>query len=343
MLGRIGWLQREQQQVIEFYQAQLEALLQAQGKKRIILTDDQRRVLAAKGKALGRKALSELTTIVTPDTILRWHRKLVAQKWDYSHRRKKLGRPCTAREIQTLVLRFARENADWGYDRIQGALANLGHEIADQTVGNILKAHGLEPATDRKSKTSWKTFLAAHWDVLSAIDFTTVEVWTKGGLVTYYLLFVMELKSRRVHLAACSPTLGDSFMRQIARNLTDPFSGVLTPGCYVLMDRDAHFSTEVRQILQRAEVTPVRLPAKSPNLNAHLERFHLSIKSECLSKMIFFGESSLRRAVNEYLQHYHAERNHQGLGAPCEDVGQEAIQRRQRLGGMLNYYQREAA
>ena len=157
-----GWLQREQQQVIEFYQAQLEALLQAQGKKRIILTDDQRRVLAVKGKLLGRKALTELTTIVTPDTILRWHRKLVAQKWDYSHRRKKLGRPCTAREIQTLVLRFARENADWGYDRIQGALAHLGHEIADQTVGNILKAHGLEPATDRKSKTSWKTFLAAH-------------------------------------------------------------------------------------------------------------------------------------------------------------------------------------
>ena len=114
-----GWLQREEQQVIEFYQAQLEAMLQAQGKKRIILTDDQRRVLAAKGKALGRKALSELTTIVTPDTILRWHRKLVAQKWDYSHRREKLGRPCTAQEIQALVLRFARENADWGYDRIQ--------------------------------------------------------------------------------------------------------------------------------------------------------------------------------------------------------------------------------
>ena len=174
-----------------------------------------------------------------------------------------------------------------------------------------------------------------------------MEVWTKGGLVTYYLLFVMELKSRRVHLAACSPTLGDSFMRQIARNLTDPFDGVLSPGRYVLMDRDAHFSTEFRQLLQRAEVTPVRLPAKSPNLNAHLERFHLSIKSECLSKMIFFGESSLRRAVNEYLQHYHAERNHQGLGnqriAPCNEGTHGSIRRRKRLGGMLNYYHREAA
>ncbi len=119
-------------------------------------------------------------------------------------------------EIVDLVLRMAGENLSWGYDRIQGALANLGHEISDQTVGNILKAHGIEPAPERKRQTTWKTFLKAHWDVLAAIDFTTVEVWTRGGLVTYYLLFVIELKTRRVHFAGCTSNPNEAWMQQIA-------------------------------------------------------------------------------------------------------------------------------
>ena len=183
-----GWINRYQQQVIDFYVSQTQALLESQGKKRILLNDDQRRVLAVKGKALGRKALTELTPIVPPDTILRWHRELLAQKWDYSDRRKKKpGRPPVSDEAKQLVVRFAKENPDWGYDRIQGALANLGHEISDQTVGNILKEHGIilkehgiERAPERKRRTTWKTFLKSHWDVLGAIDFTTVEVWTSG-------------------------------------------------------------------------------------------------------------------------------------------------------------------
>jgi transposase InsO family protein len=253
------------------------------------------------------------------------------------------------KEVVDLVLRFARENPSWGYDRIQGSLANLGHDVSDQTIGNILKEYGIEPAPDRQRQTSWKTFIKAHWDVLAAIDFTTVEVWTKGGLVTYYLLFVMEVATRRVHFAACTPTLGDEFMKQIARNLTDPFDGFLHGKKYVLMDRDSHFSSAFRTILSDADVEPVRLPAKSPNLNAHLERFHLSIKSECLSRLIFFGEKSLRQAVSAYLDHYHGARNHQGLGnkliEPGEEVGQSdgEIECRERLGGMLNYYYRKAA
>ncbi len=160
--------------------------------------------MAVKGKILGRKWLEQIGTLFTPDTILRWHQRLVAKKWDYSERRKSVGRPKTSKEIVELVLRFARDNPSWGFNRIQGALANLGHEISDETVGNILKEHGIEPAGDRKRKTTWKTFLKAHWDVLASIDFTTVEVWTKGGLVTFYLLFVMELKTRRVHFAGCT-------------------------------------------------------------------------------------------------------------------------------------------
>ncbi len=345
-----AWVNREQQKRLEFYEVQLKAMMKAQGKKRLLLTDDQRRLLAVKGKSLGRKALMELTTIVAPDTILRWHRKLVAQKWDYSNRRtRRAGRPPVPEEITALVLQMAQENPTWGYDRIQGALANLGHDISDQTVGNILKAHGIEPARERKRQSTWKTFLKAHWDVLGAIDFTTIEIWTKGGLVTYYLLFVMEVATRRVHFAACTPTLGDDLMKQVARNLTDPFDGFLTDSKYVLMDRDTNFSCAFRTILEEAGVEPVRLPSKSPNLNSHLERFHLSIKSECLSRLIFFGESSLRRAITSFLAHYHSERNHQGLENtiidPADEIGssQGDVQCRERLGGTLRYYYRDAA
>ena len=216
-------------------------------------------------------------------------------------------------------------------------------------MGNILKAHGTEPAKKRNHQTNWKTFLAAHWDVLGSIDFTTVEVWTKGGLVTYYLLFVMEVATRRVHFAACTPTLGDEFMKQIGRNLTDPFDGFLHGKKYVLMDRDSHFSSAFRTIFRNADVDPVRLPAKSPNLNAYLERFHLSLKSECLDRMIFFGENALRNACAEFMSHYHSERNHQGLGnsiiEPGDEVGAIAgkIECRARLGGMLKFYYRSAA
>jgi transposase InsO family protein len=345
-----GWVHEEQQKIIAFYQSQLETVMDAQGKKRLPLTDDHRRLLAVKAKAIGRKALMELTTIVTPDTLLRWHRTLVAQKWDYSDRKTKTpGRPRIRQEIVDLILRFARENPSWGYDRIQGALANLGHRISDATVGNVLKQHGIEPAPDRKRQTTWKTFINSHWEVLAAIDFTTVEVWTTGGLVTYYLLFVMELATRRVELAACSPTLGDPFMKQLARNLTDPIDGFLKDKRYVLMDRDSNFSDAFRTILLESGAEPVRLPARSPNLNAHLERYHLSLKAECLDRMIFFGERSLRNAVAQFLLHFHGERNHQGLDnkliEPSDEVGQTTgeVRRRERLGGLLNYYYREAA
>ncbi len=201
-----GWVNRQQQIVIESLRTENQVLKEKHGKKRILLSDDQRRRLAVKGTILGRKLLDEVGTLFTPDTILRWHRQLVAQKWDYSDRReKKAGRPRVRQVIVGLVLRFAKENPTWGFDLIQGALANVGYHISDTTVGNILKAHGVEPAPDRQRTGSWRTFLKAHWDVLAAIDFTTIEVWTKGGLVTFYLLFVMELKTRRVHFAGYTP------------------------------------------------------------------------------------------------------------------------------------------
>ena len=158
-----GWVHRQQQEVIDYLRTENQVLKEKLGKKRILLSDDQRRRLAVKAKVLGRKLLTEVGTLVTPDTLLRWHRMLVAKKWDYSERRKdKPGRLPVADEIQELVLRLARENPSWGYDRIQGALANLGHDISDTTVANILKEHGIEPAPERKRQTTWKTFIKAH-------------------------------------------------------------------------------------------------------------------------------------------------------------------------------------
>ncbi|HOC00674.1 MAG TPA: integrase core domain-containing protein [Verrucomicrobiota bacterium] len=175
--------------------------------------------------------------------------------------------------------------------------------------------------------------------MLGAIDFTTIEVWTRSGLVTFYLLFLMEVSTRRVHLAGCTTNPDERWMKQVARNLTDPDDGFLAGTRYVLMDRDAKFSAAFRSILEGAGVKSVRLPAHSPDLNSHLERFMRSLKGECLERMIFFGESSLRTATVAFLAHYHGERNHQGLDNQLidgdEEVGRSAgqVQCRERLDG----------
>ncbi len=160
-------------------------ILRDQIKGRVRLSDGERKALAEIGRKLGKKALAEVATVVTPDTILGWHRKLIARKFDGSAERKAPGRPMINQEVEALVVRMARENRSWGYDRIVGALANLGYTISAQTVGHILKRHGLPPAPERKTTTTWKEFIRTHMDVLVATDFFTAEVWTLGGLVTY--------------------------------------------------------------------------------------------------------------------------------------------------------------
>jgi hypothetical protein len=170
-------------------------ILRHQIKGRVRLSDGERKTLAEIGYKLGKQALEDVATIVKPDTLLGWHRKLVAQKFDGSAHRKAPGRPPIDPELEALVVRMARENRSWGYDRIVGALANLGHTVSDQTVGNILKRHGIPPAPERKTTTTWKEFIRTHLDVLVATDFFTTEVWTLGGLVTYYVLFFIHLGS----------------------------------------------------------------------------------------------------------------------------------------------------
>jgi len=168
-------------------------------------------------------------------------------------------------------------------------------------------------------------------------------------LVTYYLLFVMEVATRRVYFAGCTPNPHELWMKQIARNLTDAADGFLNGKRYILMDRDSKFCPSFRAFLKNEGIAPVRLPAESPDLNAHIERFHKSLKDEILNRMIFFGERSLRRAVHSFLRHFHSKRNHQGLGNNLIEPGTELGRRegevvcRERLGGMLRYYYRKAA
>ena len=347
VIALAGWLNRQQQAVIDYLIEENRVLKEQLEGKRLRFTDEQRIRLAVKAKVLGRRALDELETLVTPDTLLAWHRTLIAQKWTYA--RKGPGRPRVAQEITELVLRMARENTSWGYDRIQGALANLGHVIAPNTVKTILKRHGIEPAPERKRRTSWKTFLKAHWDVMAATDFFTVEVWTPRGLVTYYVLFIIHLSTRSAHIAGVTTAPNGAFTKQVARNLTDVSDGFLLNKAFLLMDRDTKYTEEFRDYLNRDGVKPVRCPVRAPNCNAFAERFVRSIKDECFDRMILFGEASLRRALREYVAHYQTERNHQGVGnrllEPLTSVRStdEPIQCRERLGGMLNCYYREAA
>jgi len=228
-------------------------------------------------------------------------------------------------------------------------LANLGHSVSDRTVGNIMKTHGIEPAPDRKRQSTWKAFLEAHWEVLASIDFTTIEAWTKTGLVTYYLLFVMEVATRRVYFAGCTANPDEPWMVQIARNLSDAEDGFLRRKKFLIMDRDAKFSEEFRATLQQVGIEAVRLPPRSPNLTPHIERFMRSLKDECLHRLIFFGQKPIQAAAVSFLAHYHRERNHQGLVNrlldPGEEVGRIAgeVECRERLGGILRYYHRKAA
>ena len=341
ILALAGWLNRHQQDAVEYLREENRVLREMLGKRRLSFTDRQRRRLAIRGRELGRALLSGIATLVTPDTILAWHRKLIAKRWDYSAKRRP-GRPRVRGKIAELVVRMACENPRWGYTRIRGSLSNLGHTISRGTVANILREKGIEPAHERGKHIPWRTFLKAHWESLAAVDFFTVEVAQWGKLVTCYVLVILELSTRRVEIGGVTPEPHTEFMLQAGRNLTDSSGGFLKGKNLVIMDRDKKYSERFRGLLKDSGTEIVRLPARSPNLNAYCERFVLSIKQECLDRMIFFSEKGLRRAISDYMAHYHQERNHQGLGnrliepAPGSSSRTGEVRCRERLGGLLS-------
>ena len=294
LLALIGWLDHREREALAYLIEENRLLRRQIGGRRLRLTDDDRRRLAIRAHRLGRQALREVATIVTPDTLLRWHRQLVARKWTYTRRR--TSRSGVRAEIRQLVLRMAGENPTWGYTRIQGALKNLGHRIGRSTIARILKAHGLPPAPTRP--TSWQTFLRAHWGAISGADFFATEVWTWRGLVTFYTVFVIDLATRRVQVLGITPHPNEAFMRQVVRTLSMADGEV----CRVLIcDRDAKWSVAVRERLEEAGIRVVQTPYEAPNANAYAERFVRSMKEECLDRIIPIGEGHFRRAVSEFV------------------------------------------
>ena len=231
-----GWIHRRQLDAIEYLKEENRLLKECLGDRRIRFTDAERRRLARRAHALGRKALSDLDTLVTPDTLMRWYRTLVAQKWTYTHRRGP-GRPRTVNAIVQLIMRMALENRSWGYTRIQGALANLGHHVGRGTIANVLREHG-------------------------------IQVFTLRGLVTHHVLFVLDLASRTVKIVGITTHPHEQWMMQMARNLTDVEEPFLRHTRFLIMDRDAKYCATFRAVLTRERVEPIRLPPRSPNLNS---------------------------------------------------------------------------
>ena len=249
--------------------------------------------------------------------------------------------------IRELIVRMATDNASWGYCRIKGELKKLDHCVARSTIAKTLKGNGIRPAPERP--TSWRTFLRSHSQVIAATDFFTVEVWTARGLVTYYVLFVIHHATRAVHIAGITTNPNGSFMAQVARNLTDELDGFLRGKRHLILDGDSSFTAKFRGILEDADVNIVQTSFQAPNMNSIAERWVLSVKSECLGRLILFGQERLEQCLRDYVAHYQFERPHQGLGNELVERTENSVAsdgevvESERLGGLLRSYSRTAA
>ena len=323
----------------------------ATGGKRLSFTADQRRRLATAGKLLTPDERRKCCHLVKPETILAWFRQLGARKYDSSQARR--GRPPKPKDVRKLVIQMARENPGWGYTKIRDAMrTGLGIEIGRTTVANYLAEAGIEPAPERKKKRTWEQFIKAHWDSLCGCDFFMVEALGLTGTIRYMVFFVIVAKTRVVEIAGIAANPDGEWMKQMARNLTDTVDGFLRDATYLIHDRDPLFTAAFEGILKERGVKCAKIPAQSPNCNPHAERFVETIKYECLNHLVLFGERHLRHVIKEFMAHYHRERFHQGLGGQLIEKDSASassnratgkVTRRSRLGGMLNFYVRDAA
>jgi putative transposase len=324
---------------IEYLMEENKVLKELHGDKRLNFTNEQRKRLARKGRKLGLNGLRKVATLVTPETILAWHRKLIALK--YTAKRKMSPLRKSQQEVRRMVVKIALENPTWGYSRIVGALRNLGVKRSKTTIANILMKEGIKPTPERHH-FDWNGFLKSHWDVLCATDFFTTEVWIP----------------RKVRVTHISCQWNESVMLNVFRGLLDGIDGDLLHKRYLIMDRDPLFTKALRRLLKSCGVNPLRYRPGEPLMNIYAERFVKSIKHECVNRLIFVGEASLRKAVREYVCHYNEERNHQGIdnnlinprpgtvipvGDPQAVESQEEIVRTGRLGDMLNFYFKKAS
>ena len=351
-----GRMNERQMLVVEYLVSENRTLREKLVSKRIRFTDAQRIRLARAAKPIGRKGLAGIVTLVSPDTLLRWYRKLIAEKWTHPpHSEKRSpGRPAIAKETRQLIIRLAEENSSWGYRRICGVLKSLGISVCPQTVVNVLRENGIEPAPLQKKRIRWRDFIRRHRDAMWGTDFFTTEIWSQGRLTTFYGLFFIEIATRKVVLGGITTNPDNQWMTQTARELTG-FDGPLHQGeskrqLFLLRDRDTKFTGSFDRVIRQEGFRILKLPARSPNLNAFAERFVRTIKEECLNHLILFGEGALRHTVREFIDHYHKERPHQGLenvipfpvvdsgNAPPHGQTSHEIRKSSRLGGLLNFY-----
>jgi putative transposase len=279
--------------------------------------------------------------VVTPATLLRWHRELVRRNWTYPQR--KPGRPPTGRELRELVLRLAHENPGWGYQRIAGELIKLGFRISPSTVRRLLASAGLEPAP-RRGAVSWPGFLRRQAASLLTCDFFTVETITLRRL---YVLFFIELASRRVHFAGCTTTPSGTWVVQQARNLS--FTNLFNRTRFLIHDRDSKFTACFDEVFRSEGIRVIHTPVRAPQANAYAERFVRTVRTECLDWLLIVGRRHLEHVLRLYIQHYNRERPHRGLALhppqprPPKLARHGHVHRRDRLGGLVHEYYRAAA
>ncbi len=308
--------------------------------RRMPLRRRDRVLLAAAGSLLPRERWRAFA--VSPQTLLRWHRELVCRKWTY-RRSAPPGRPRIAAEQVQLIVRLAKENRRWGYRRIEGELLKLGVRVSATTIRSLLRSHGLKPAP-RRQGPSWKEFLACQAAGTLACDFFAVEtVWLR----TLYVLFFIELSTRRVHLAGISAHPHSAWVSQQARNLA--IDGRLATAGFLVCDRDAKYAGPFLEVFASEGVRVIRTPARSPKANAFAERWVQTARRECLDHLLMFGRRHLERILQEYVRHYDGERPHRGLSLATPQpscasaAGEGAVHRTDRLGGLIHEYRREAA
>ncbi len=322
---------------------ELRVLRRQRGRARYRAQD--RAVLAALSRSLPWACWSR-TFGVRPATLLGWHRRMVKRRWTFDSGRP--GRPALDRDLVALVVRLARENPRWGHRRIVGELAKLGISVSETSVRNVLKAHGIAPAP-RRSGPSLRAFIRQQARSMIACDFFTVET---VSLRRIYVLFFIELGTRRVHLAGCTSNPDGAWVTQQARNLVMALDDRDRPLGSLLHDRDTKFTAAFDEVFRAQSVRVIKTPIRAPNANAHAERWVRTVRQECLDWLLIFGERQLMRTLHTYIDHYNRQRPHRALGLAAPDPPGELIalpditparvRRRDRLGGLLHEYARAA-
>lgn len=318
------------------------AILRRQA-RRPQLTHADRLVLAVFSRVLPRRSWHAF--FVTPQTLLRWHRQLVAHRWTYPHRRP--GRPSVDDEVRQLILRLARENGHWGYVRIVGELRKLGISVSATLVRNVLARAGIPPAPERAGP-SWRSFLREHAETVLACDFFTVDtVWLRR----LYVLFFVSIGTRRVEYLACTSNPSAAWMAQQARNLLIDLDDRGKRVRFLIHDRDTKFSRAFDGIVQSEGISIIRTPVRAPNANAYAERWVGSVRRECLDRMLILGRRQLEHVLRVYVRHFNQQRPHRALELRppdnCEGIDSPPtamartpqIRRRDLLGGLVHEYE----